>query len=90
MSGQPLQALALDQLRLFRAIVGGDLPLIAAGGIASGGDAWARIAAGASLIQLYSAMVFEGPGIARRIADDLARTLRARGFANVAEAVGSG
>ena len=63
---------------------------IAAGGIASADDAWARIAAGASLVQLYSALVYHGPGLARRIADGLAERLAQRGMSSIAEAVGSG
>ena len=89
LSGRPLQPLALDQLRLFRAAAGGSLPLIAAGGIESADDAWARIRAGASLVQLYSALVYEGPGLARRIATGLVHRVRDAGFANIAEAVGS-
>jgi dihydroorotate dehydrogenase len=89
LSGAPLKALALDGLRKFRSASGGDLPLIAAGGIASADDAWERIRAGASLVQLYSAMVYEGPGIAWRIARGLAERLKRAGFANIAEAVGS-
>jgi dihydroorotate dehydrogenase len=88
LSGAPLERLALDQLRAFHA-VGSPLPLIAAGGIGSAADAFARIRAGASLVQLYSALVYEGPGLARRIADGLAVLLRRDGFANIAEAVGS-
>ena len=88
LSGAPLERLALDQLRVFHA-VGSPLPLIAAGGIGSAADAFARIRAGASLVQLYSALVYEGPGLARRIADGLAVLLRRDGFANIAEAVGS-
>ena len=88
LSGAPLKTLALEQLRLFRA-VGTPLPLIAAGGIASAEDAFARIRAGASLVQLYSALVHEGPGLARRIADGLAGLLKRDGIANIAEAVGS-
>ena len=88
LSGAPLERLALDQLRAFHA-VGSRLPLIAAGGIGSAADAFARIRAGASLVQLYSALVYEGPGLARRIADGLAVLLRRDGFANIAEAVGS-
>ena len=65
------------------------MPLIAAGGIASADDAWERIRAGASLVQLYSAMVYEGPGLARRIADGLAERLAREGMASIAEAVGS-
>jgi dihydroorotate dehydrogenase len=66
------------------------MPLIAAGGIASADDAWERIRAGASLVQLYSAMIYEGPGIARRIAGGLADKLAEHDFASISEAVGSG
>ena len=89
LSGEPLKALALDALRRFRAASGGAMPLIAAGGIASTEDAWARIRAGASLVQIYSAMIYEGPGLARRIAAGLADKLAEEGFASIAEAVGS-
>ena len=53
-------------------------------------DAWDRIVSGASLVQLYSAMVYEGPGLAKRIADGLAKRLGREGMASIAEAVGSG
>jgi len=89
LSGAPLKALALDALRRFRRASGGELPLIGVGGISSADDAWARIRAGASLVQLYTAMVYEGPGIARRIARGLAQRLSHEGFASVAEAVGT-
>ena len=89
LSGEPLKALALKALRDFREASGGEIPLIGVGGIATADDAWARITAGASLIQLYSAMVYQGPGIARRIALGLARRLKQHGFATVADAVGS-
>ena len=89
LSGEPLKALALDALHRFRSASGGSIPLIAAGGIASADDAWARIRAGASLIQIYSAMVYEGPGLARRIAKGLVERLRREGIASIAEAVGS-
>ena len=88
LSGAPLRPLALDQLRRFRAVSGGQLALIAAGGIASAEDAWARILAGASLVQLYSGLVYHGPGLARRIANGLADILVAEGIANIADAVG--
>ncbi len=90
LSGAPLKPLALDALRRFRSASGGDLPLIAAGGIASADDAWARITAGASLVQLYSALVYHGPGLARRISDGLAARLATRGMSSIAEAVGRG
>lgn len=88
LSGAPLRALALAQLRAFRSVSGGALPLIAAGGIASSDDAWDRICAGASLVQLYSAMVYEGPRLAQRIAEGLAARLAREGYASVSEAVG--
>ncbi len=89
LSGEPLKALAIDALRKFRSASGGGLPLIGAGGIANAEDAWQRIRAGASLVQLYTAMVYEGPGIARRIALGLARRLDRSGFGNIADAVGT-
>jgi len=57
--------------------------------IASANDAWERICAGASLVQLYSAMVYEGPRIAARIARGLAERLQRAGYSNIAEAVGT-
>ena len=88
LSGEPLKELALARLRDFRSATGGALPLIAAGGIASGADAFARILAGASLVQIYSALVYEGPLLARRIALDLATRLTNYGFETVEQAVG--
>ena len=61
----------------------------AGGGVGSGADAYAKIRAGASLVQLYTAMVFEGPPLIRRIKDELAALLARDGFATVAEAVGA-
>jgi dihydroorotate dehydrogenase len=88
LSGAPLRDLAHQQLRAFRAATGGRIPLIAAGGIGDADEAYRRIRAGASLVQLYSALVYQGPGLARRIARGLAERLRREGFARVADAVG--
>jgi dihydroorotate dehydrogenase len=88
LSGAPLNALALDALRRFRKAGGGQMPLIGVGGIATADDAWERICAGASLVQLYTAMVYDGPGIARRIACGLADRLKREGIPNIAELVG--
>jgi dihydroorotate dehydrogenase len=90
LSGAPLRDLAARRLSDFRRATGGTMPLIAAGGIASAEDAYARIRAGASLVQLYSALVYEGPGLARRINRGLAKLLERDGFASVADAVGQG
>jgi dihydroorotate dehydrogenase len=89
LSGAPLRNLAQQRLRDFRAATGGAMPLIGVGGIASAEDAWARIRAGASLVQLYSAMVYEGPGIARAICKGLKTLMKRDGFASIAEAVGT-
>jgi dihydroorotate dehydrogenase len=89
LSGAPLQDLALQRIRDFRSATGGTLPLIAAGGIASAEDAYVRIRAGASLVQLYSALVYEGPGLAKRINAGLATLLRRDGHASIAQAVGT-
>lgn len=89
LSGAPLRDLAQQRLRDFRTATGGSIPLVGVGGIASAEDAWARIRAGASLVQLYSAMVFGGPGLPRRILRGLKELMRLDGFASIAEAVGS-
>jgi dihydroorotate dehydrogenase len=89
LSGAPLKPLALESLRLFRKAGGGEIPLIGSGGISNADDAWERIRAGASLVQLYTAMVYQGPHVARRIAHGLERKLEEAGFSNIAEAVGT-
>ena len=72
----------------FYRLTGGRLPLIGVGGIASGAQAYAKIRAGASLVQLYTALVYPGPALIGRIARELAELLRRDGFAAVADAVG--
>ena len=89
LSGAPLMALSTRVLGQFHAAARGRLALIGAGGVASGADAYAKIRAGASVVQLYSNLVFEGPGLVTRIRHDLAARLQADGFAQVAEAVGA-
>ncbi len=89
LSGAPLFEKSTRLLRLFREAAGPRMQLIGAGGIASGADALAKIKAGASAVQLYSAMVFEGPGLVVRIKRELAELLKADGYASVREAVGA-
>ncbi len=89
LSGTPLRDLAQQRLRDFRKATGGTLPLVGVGGIARAEDAWARIRAGASLVQLYSAMVYEGPGIAKTVTRGIEKLMRRDGFNSIAEAVGS-
>jgi dihydroorotate dehydrogenase len=88
LSGAPLKDLALQRLRDFRSASGGAMTLIGVGGIGSAPDAYARIRAGASLVQLYSALVYEGPWLAAKINRGLAALLKRDGFANVADAIG--
>ncbi|MXP15262.1 quinone-dependent dihydroorotate dehydrogenase [Altererythrobacter confluentis] len=89
LSGAPLRGLAQQRIRDFRQATGGEMPLVGVGGIASAQDAWARIRAGATLVQLYSAMIYHGPGLARQITRGLERLMRRDGFSSIAEAVGS-
>ena len=88
LSGAPLRDASQSVLFDLYQLVGGEIPLIGVGGIASGADAYARIRAGASLVQVYSALVYGGPYLAARINEELADLLEADGFASVADAVG--
>lgn len=89
LSGAPLKAMAKGVISDLYQLVGRDIPLIGVGGIATGADAYARIRAGASLVQIYSALVFEGPYLAARITAELADILERDGFKSVAAAVGA-
>ena len=89
LSGPPLGPRALDVLRRAYALSGGRLPLIGVGGIDSAEAAYARIRAGASLIQLYTALVYRGPRLVGEITQGLARLLAADGCASLADAVGA-
>jgi dihydroorotate dehydrogenase len=86
LSGAPLRGLAMAALQAAADVSGGRLPLVAVGGIASGSDAWDRIRAGACAVQLYSALVYEGPGLVGRIKRDLSERLRAEGFSTALDA----
>lgn len=88
LSGQPLFQISTQVLRVFAQALNGRLPLIGAGGVESGSTALAKIKAGASAVQLYSSLVYHGPGLVARLLDDLDGLLAADGFDNVAEAVG--
>ncbi len=90
LSGPPLMTLATQCLSTMYRLTGGKLPIIGCGGVSNGADAYAKIRAGASLVQLYSALVFHGPELVTRIKRELAECLRADGFQSVAAAVGAG
>ncbi|HEX7858146.1 MAG TPA: quinone-dependent dihydroorotate dehydrogenase [Sphingobium sp.] len=89
LSGAPLHDLALQRLRDFRKATGGKLPLIGVGGIGNADQAYARIRAGASLVQLYSAMVYKGPALAAEINRGLVERLRRDGLSSITEAIGA-
>ena len=89
LSGAPLMTLSTSVLGRFHAVARGRFALIGVGGVGSGADAYAKIRAGARAVQLYSALLFEGPGLVRRIVGDLAARLKADGFSRIADAVGA-
>jgi dihydroorotate dehydrogenase len=88
LSGAPLMAPSTVVLKSFARALNGEFDLIGAGGIASGADAYAKIKAGANAVQLYSALVYEGPGLVARIHADLAQLLKSDGFTRLEQAVG--
>lgn len=89
LSGKPLFEMSTKLLGMMYQMTEGKIPLIGCGGVFSGADAYAKIRAGASLVQIYTAMVFEGPFVIARITDELAALLKRDGFASVGEAVGA-
>jgi len=89
LSGAPLFEKSTRVLKDVASELFGEFDLIGCGGISSGAEAYAKIKAGAHAVQLYSALVFHGPGLVAKINDDLAERLRADGFSSVAEAVGA-
>ena len=89
LSGAPIRPFAEKALRAAAEAAQGRLPLIAVGGIDSGAEAYARIRLGASAVQVYSALIYEGPGLVGRIKHALAARLRADGFSTLSEAVGA-
>ena len=90
LSGGPLLAPSTEQLRRFYRLTGGRSPLIGVGGIASGQDAYDKIKAGASLLQLYTALVYQGPAVVGRILGELDALLARDGYARLREAIGQG
>lgn len=89
LSGAPIFELATETLRIMYRLTKGSIPLVGVGGIMDGEDAYIKIKAGASLVQLYSGLVYEGMQLVQDIKDDMAELLAADGFTNIAQAVGS-
>ena len=89
LSGQPLQKRGLEVIERLRRNNKNDLPLIGVGGINSAKSAWERIAAGASLIQIYTSWIYEGPTLVPNILDGIIIQMEKNGFKNIKEVVGS-
>jgi len=89
LSGLPLQKRGLEVINILKRSTDNDLPLIGVGGISSARAAWERITAGASLIQIYTGWIFEGPTLVPDILDGLILQMEKNGFQNIKEAIGS-
>lgn len=89
-SGAPLRARALEVVRRIYRHTGGALPIIGVGGVFNAGDAWELMRAGASLVQLYTGLVYGGPGVVRRVNLGLLERVRKAGLPSLADAVGGG
>ncbi len=90
LSGPPVRDLALQSLRHFHQLFGGRLALVGVGGISSAEDAFERLSAGASLLQIYTGLVYQGPAIVARILEGLVQKMHESGFKSVADVVGTG
>ncbi len=90
LSGRPLRARSTEIIRHLFKQTKGKLPIIGVGGIFNADDAWEKIISGASLVQVYTGLVYEGPGLASKIVTGLQKKLADRGLKNLSEAVGSG
>ena len=88
LSGKPLHDRSTEVIHLLYAHTEGQLPIVGVGGVSDVESAWEKIGAGASLLQLYSALVFEGPGVNRAINKGLKRKLSEHGYSSIREAVG--
>jgi dihydroorotate dehydrogenase len=88
LSGAPLRAKSTEMVAALYRLTKGQIPIVGVGGIFTAEDAWEKIAAGASLVQLYTGFIYSGPGIAREINEGLQRILNREGFTNLDAAVG--
>ena len=89
LSGAPLFHPSTEILKEFYSAAAGKIDLIGVGGISNGEQAYAKIRAGAKAVQLYSALVFHGPGLVSQINQDVKARLKADGFSSISEAVGT-
>nr|XP_018897326.1 PREDICTED: dihydroorotate dehydrogenase (quinone), mitochondrial [Bemisia tabaci] len=88
LSGKPIANMSTSLIKTFYKLTKGKVPIVGVGGISSGQDAYEKIKAGASLVQIYSTLVYHGPPVVTKIKRELDECLRRDGFKSVAEAVG--
>lgn len=89
LAGEPIKEMGTELIRRIYQNTMGKLPIIACGGVFTGQDAFEKITAGASLIQIHSSLIFEGPNVVNRINKELAEILREKGYKSVMDAVGT-
>ena len=89
LSGKPLQKRSTAMIRTLFAELGAVIPIIGVGGIFNGADAYEKIRAGAAAVQIYTALIYEGPGLVRKVKEELANLLESDGYKSVSEAVGA-
>jgi dihydroorotate dehydrogenase len=90
LSGRPLRQRSTEVIRHLHRQTRGALPIIGVGGIFDAADAWEKITAGASLLQIYTSLIYKGPGVVREIVAGLQTRLEEEGFTRLSQAVGSG
>ncbi|XP_068633771.1 dihydroorotate dehydrogenase (quinone), mitochondrial [Battus philenor] len=90
LSGKPLTTKSTEMIRTMYKLTQGKIPIIGVGGIFSGQDAYEKILAGASIVQIYTALIFHGPPIITKIKSELAELLKKNGYSSVNEAIGKG
>ncbi|PYS74843.1 MAG: dihydroorotate dehydrogenase (quinone), partial [Acidobacteria bacterium] len=88
LSGAPLRRRSNEVISLIHRLTRGQLPIIGVGGVFTATDAWEKICAGASLVQLYTGFIYEGPSVAKTINEGLADILRREGFKSLDDAIG--
>ena len=90
LSGEPIQQISTNMIKKFYKKLNGKIPIIGVGGINSGKSAYEKIIAGASLLQLYTGLVYKGPSVAKEIKKELIQILKDEGINNIKDAIGKG
>ena len=89
LSGAPLNNLSNEVIKKFYSLLGKDIPIIGVGGVSCGATAFEKIKSGASLLQLYTSLVYEGPNVAKKINQELSELVKKNGYKNISQAIGT-